>query len=137
MSTKEKSQPAITLYRGFPKTAKFTSSPFVTKLEVRLRLGQVPHTVDVGTPLKAPRGKIPYVAIASDGADEKAAQPTMLGDSALIADRLVRDGVLEDLNAGLSPVEKARDLALRGLLEDKLYWYFVSVFPTELQPLLP
>ncbi len=35
--------------------------------------------------------------------------------------------MLDDLNAKLSPTEKAHDLALRALLEEKLYFYQVGV----------
>ena len=38
----------------------------------------------------------------------------------------MEDGVLEDLNARLSPVERAYDAALTALLEDKVYFYQVS-----------
>ncbi len=49
-----------------------------------------------------------------------------MGDSTLIIKHLVDDGSMEDLNAKLDPVEKSYDLALRALLEDKLYWYQVG-----------
>ena len=39
----------------------------------------------------------------------------------------VEDGVLDELNAKLSPTEKAHDLALSALLENKLYFYQVGV----------
>lgn len=126
----QESKMDITIYRGFLKSNTFTPSSFVSKLEFRLRLGQVPHTVDAGSPLKAPRGKIPYVALSDKGdPDAGAARPTMLGDSGLIASALVAKGVLKDLNAHLTQIEKARDLALRGLLEDRLYWFHVGHLP--------
>lgn len=55
------------------------------------------------------------------------ATPTILADSTLISEKLVEDGVLDELNAKFSPTEKAHDLALRALLEDKLYFYQVGV----------
>ncbi len=51
----------------------------------------------------------------------------VLADSTLIVENLVEDGILDDLNATLSPTEKAYDLALRALLEEKLYFYQVGV----------
>lgn len=51
---------------------------------------------------------------------------TEIPDSSLIISTLVEDGVLPDINARLSPVEKARDLGVRALLEDKLYFVQVS-----------
>lgn len=35
---------------------------------------------------------------------------------------------MADLNAGLTPVQKAQDLAIRTLLEYKLYFYQVSAY---------
>lgn len=116
----------LKIYRGFPVSPTFTTSPFVSKLEFRLRHGQVQHRNEVGTPLKGPRGKVPYVTWSEDDTNKKTASPTMLGDSALITSTLIREGVLEDLNAHLSPSQKAQDLALRGLLEDRLYWLHVG-----------
>jgi len=40
----------------------------------------------------------------------------------------VEEGRLEDLNAKLSPTERAMDLAIRALLEDKLYFYQVRTY---------
>ena len=80
---------------------------------------------------KAPRGKIPYVAISKPDSDSQAATPatfpTLLANSTLIVETLVEDGVLDDLNARLSPTEQAHDAALRALLEEKLYFYRVGV----------
>ena len=91
----------ITLYRGFPVSNKFTSSPFVSKLELRLRQGD------------------------DEGSAEKSPTAQVLGESTLITQELVREGVLEDINAHLSLVKKAQDLALWGMLEDRLYWFHV------------
>ena len=49
----------------------------------------------------------------------------MLSDSTLISDKLVVDGLAQDLNSKLTAAEKAQDLAIRALLEDKLYFYQV------------
>jgi len=49
----------------------------------------------------------------------------MLTDSTLISDKLVVDGLAQDLNLKLTAAEKAQDLAIRALLEDKLYFYQV------------
>jgi hypothetical protein len=46
-----------------------------------------------------------------------------LADSALITRKFIDDGTTEDLNAALLPTERAKDLAVRALLEDKLYFY--------------
>lgn len=124
-------QPDITLYRGWKAPGAYVWSPFVTKLEARLRFAGLSYRSEAGSLREAPKGKIPYVSmIEGDGAGEKSAAPTVLGDSTLITRKLVADGILNDLNANLSPTEKAHDLAIRALLEDKLYFYSVSRCPS-------
>lgn len=121
MAASLKHQPLIVLYRGFPASSAYIWSPFVTKLEARLRFAGLKYRTDQGSFAKAPRGKIPYVEITYEGQQT----PVGLGDSAMIARRLVGDGVCEDLNAGLSPAGRAQDACIRALLEDKLYFYQV------------
>ncbi|KAI1200138.1 hypothetical protein F5X97DRAFT_101598 [Nemania serpens] len=107
----------ITVYRGFKDVGAFVWSPFVTKLEARLRFGGLPYATEAGSPRQGPKGKIPYVDITRGGTK------TTLGDSSLIVAALCADGVLSDLAAPLSKVDRAHDLALRALLEDKLSFY--------------
>lgn len=102
----------LTLFRGSPPTNNYVWSPFVTKLEARLRLASVPYTLGGGSPLNAPRGKIPYVDI--DG--------QMMGDSTFIIKDLVQRGVIKQ-HETVTPVQKAQDLAIRALMEEKVYWY--------------
>lgn len=116
-----KHQPEIVLYTGFEGSGVYTWSPFATKLEARLRFAGVKYQTAAGSPRKAPRGKIPYVTITETDTNE----PTSLGDSSLIIEKLIQDGLIEDLNARLTPAERANDLALQALLEDKLYFYQV------------
>ncbi|KAI0875777.1 hypothetical protein GGS24DRAFT_271781 [Hypoxylon argillaceum] len=111
---------AITVFRGFKGAGAFVWSPYVTKLEARLRFGGLSYDVDSGSPRSGPKGKIPYIEIARPGA---AGTPELLGDSSLIAAALCARGELADLNARLSKTERAHDLALRALLEDKLSFY--------------
>lgn len=113
--------PSITLWRGFPVATGYTWSPFVNKLEARLRFGGLKYRKDVGTPLQAPRGKIPWVQVAvEDKPDET------ISDTTLIIKSFSESGWLPDLNASLSPAEKALDLSVRALLEDKAVFYNVS-----------
>jgi hypothetical protein len=46
-----------------------------------------------------------------------------LADTSLITQILVERCMLQDMNARLSAKEKAQDLAIRALLEDKLFFY--------------
>jgi hypothetical protein len=116
-----KTQPTVVLYRGLPGTGQYVWSPFVTKLEARLRFAGLSYKTEAGSLGKAPRGKIPYVSITRDGAEAQ-----LVADSQVISDQLSEEGQVPELNGKLSPVEKAQDLALRALLEDKLYFYQVG-----------
>ncbi|KAF4217020.1 hypothetical protein CNMCM8980_003988 [Aspergillus fumigatiaffinis] len=110
-----KSSPLITVYRGFPETGCYIWSPFVTKLETRLRFANIRYRTEQGSIPKAPRGKVPYVSI-EDGEQP----PQTLSDSTLITKALIEKGYTGDLNQHLSPTERLHDLALKALLEDKL-----------------
>jgi hypothetical protein len=112
----------LTVYRGFPGTGIYVWSPFVTKLEARLRFARVSYRTEVGSKAQAPRGKLPYLSI-----EEEDSAPHTLSDTTLIVRKLAEDGLIEDLNAKLSPADKAHDLAIQALLEDKLYFYQVSI----------
>jgi glutathione S-transferase len=116
MTTKE--QPTITLYRGFADREKYVWSPFVTKVEFRLRTSNTPYRPAIGSPGGGPKGKIPYVEVAHPNQG-----PEWLSDSSLILQSLSQRGITTDLNAALSPAQKGQDLAIRALLEDKLYFY--------------
>ncbi|RSL41433.1 hypothetical protein CEP53_012758 [Fusarium sp. AF-6] len=109
-----KNIPQITLFRGFGEPGTFTWSPFVIKLETRLRFSGIPYKVGGGSPKTGPRGKIPYIELDTQ---------ERLGDSTFIIKRFIEDGIVEDLNDKLSPKEKAIDLALRALVEDKASFY--------------
>ncbi|GME51029.1 Glutathione s-transferase [Neofusicoccum parvum] len=108
-----------TLYRGWDEPGHYVWSPFVTKVELRLRLAEVSYQIAAGSVNKSPRGKVPYIALSEKG--------EILSDSTLILKKLTEDGVLPDINATLSPAQRAHDLALRALLEDKLYFYHPEI----------
>ena len=124
MASHLKPQLNITLYRGFQGSGIYVWSPFVNKLEARLRFAGLSYRTEAGSLSQAPRGKIPYVALAKTDSDNPTS--TVLGDSTLIIEKLIKDDAVADLNVKLSPAEKAHDLALRALLEDKLYFYQVG-----------
>ncbi|KAK8131780.1 glutathione S-transferase [Apiospora sp. TS-2023a] len=112
MATKS---PVLTVYRGWKDSGKHVWSPFVVKLEARLRFGNLAYRTAVGSPKTAPRGKIPYVEFPSG--------EESLGDSDLIAKALTERGLLPDLNARLDGEGRARDLAVRAMMEDRLCFY--------------
>lgn len=141
MSSTTKHGPELTLYRGWLEPGRYVWSPFVIKLEARLRFAGVRYDTKAGSAREAPRGKIPYVEIRQRGSDSATSAGTVttaavegdgpsssttLADSTLIIKHLVERGILPDINAqASSPTVRAQDLAIRALLEDKLYFYHV------------
>lgn len=110
----------LTLYRGWLSPNQYVWSPFVTKPEARLRFAGIPYETKAGWVRSAPRGKIPYIDISQAG------ETTQIGDSSLIIKDLVDRGILPDINGELDAEGRARDLALRALMEEKLNFYHVG-----------
>ncbi|KAK7942409.1 uncharacterized protein PG986_011522 [Apiospora aurea] len=128
VSTNPPPAPVLTVYRGWKDPGRHVWSPFVVKLEARLRFGGVAYRTAAGSPKTAPRGKIPYVELgtdssASSGAGDDELGGDKLGDSGLIIEALTERGLLPDLNARLDGETRARDLGVRSLMEDRLCFY--------------
>ena len=121
--------PKLTLYRGWPSRGTYAGSPFVTKLEFRFRHANLAYSTEPGSKAAAPKGKIPYVDISRVDDAEGGHPPLLMGDSTLIIQHLSSTGRIADLNSPLSEAEKLQELALRALLEEKLYFYLVSTSP--------
>lgn len=89
-------------------------SPFVTKMDVLMKMSGVPYQSAVGDFRQAPKGKMPF--IVEDG--------VKIGDSTLIRLHLEnKHGV--DFDKHLSPSEKGVAWAVEKMLEDNLYWIIV------------
>jgi hypothetical protein len=124
--SRAESAPKLTLYRGWRSKGVYVWSPFVTKVEFRLRAANIPYSIEGGSTTAAPKGKIPYLCIDGRRTDLKDdGLVDTVADSTIIIRTLVELGLVEDVNAELSPVNRALDLSLRALLEDKLYFYHV------------
>lgn len=121
----DKSSTRILLYRGFPPSNQYTWSPFVTKLEFRLRLAGIAYQNLEGNPTEGPAGKVPYVDISalSDG---QTGQKELVGDSGVIIRTLIGRGAMTDLNSELTVEDKLTDVGIKALFEDKLYFLQVS-----------
>ncbi|RDL30130.1 Uncharacterized protein BP5553_10408 [Venustampulla echinocandica] len=120
----------LIVYRGWLDPGKHVWSPFVIKLEARLRFAGIPYVTEAGSTRTGPKGKIPYIECRglrpsenSSGFQDRPPIDATLGDSTLIIKRLVEWDVLPDINRKISPASRAQDLAIRALLEDKLYFY--------------
>jgi hypothetical protein len=114
-ATKLEDKAPLIVYRGWLDPGNHVWSPFVIKLETRLRFAGISYVTECGSTRSSPKGKIPYIE-CSEGT---------FSDSTLIIKQLVELGTLPDLNSKIPPVARATDLALRALLEDKLYFYHV------------
>jgi hypothetical protein len=111
-------QPELTVYTFDMVPGKYSLSQFGTKLRLRLRHAGIAYTDAMGSRSQSPKGKIPYVRFHGSG--------EFMGDSALIAQRLVAEGKMIDLNVRLSAEDRARDLCIRTLCEDRVYFLMVS-----------
>jgi glutathione S-transferase len=87
-------------------------SPFCMKLECWLRMAGIPFEIRPPDMRKAPRGKIPYVALP-DG--------TRMGDSQLIVEHLTKAHNVT-LDDHLSPSQRATARAVRRMLEEGTYF---------------
>ncbi|MFL5815771.1 MAG: glutathione S-transferase family protein [Bdellovibrionia bacterium] len=86
-------------------------SPFCAKLETYLRMTGVEYKLKGGNITEAPNGRVPYVKI--DG--------KVMGDSTLIIEHLKKTHG-DRLDSGLSPEQKALSQAVKGMVEDHLYF---------------
>jgi glutathione S-transferase len=104
----------ITLYAFGPMWGLPDPSPFVIKTETQLKMAGLTYRTELGGREKAPKAKLPF--IDDDG--------ETIADSVLIRDHLLRKhGV--DLDAGLSPAQRAQAWAIERMLEDHIYWAIV------------
>ncbi|MGI9437040.1 MAG: glutathione S-transferase family protein [Geminicoccaceae bacterium] len=102
----------ITVYAYEPGLGLPSASPFVTKALILLKMAGQPFVIESGgDPSAAPKGKLPYI---KDGVE-------IIADSGLIR-RHLESRYGADFDQGLSPIERARSLALIRLAEDHLYW---------------
>ena len=107
----------IHIYSFPPAYGLPTNGPFSLKLMMALRMAGIPYELSVGDLQKSPKRKIPWIEAGG----------TVMGDSALVLSWLAATRDV-DLERGLTPLERARGLALRVLLEE--HWH--QVFEYEL-----
>jgi glutathione S-transferase len=89
-------------------------SPFVIKTQVQLKMAGLPYRTFKVKPPEAPKGKLPF--IDDDG--------VKVGDSTFIRDYIQWKHGL-DLDAGLSPRQRALAWTVERVVEDHLYWAIV------------
>jgi glutathione S-transferase len=101
----------IRLYQFAPALGLPNASPFCMKVETCLRMMGLPYQAVSAMPMKAPKGKLPY--IEDDG--------ITVADSGMIFDYL-RGKYGDRLDGRLLASDRAIALALRRLMEENLYW---------------
>lgn len=105
----------ITLYTFGPAFGLPDPSPFVTKVEVLLKMAGLAYRTDTTGFRQAPKGKLPY--IDDDG--------EQVADSTLIRGHLENKYRI-DLDKGLSAEQRAIAWAFEKMAEDNLYWALVD-----------
>jgi glutathione S-transferase len=105
----------ITLYAFGPQFSLPDPSPFVTKVDVLLKMAKLPYEIDLKGFRKAPKGKLPY--IKDDG--------ELIADSTFIRRHLETKHKI-NFDRGLSAEQKAIAWAFEKLAEDNLYWAIVD-----------
>jgi glutathione S-transferase len=105
----------ITLHTFGPAFGLPDPSPFVTKVELLLKMAGLAYRSEIGSLRRAPKGKLPY--IDDDG--------TQIADSTFIRLHLEQKYGF-DFDAGLTPAERGAAWAFEKLCEDHLYWGLVA-----------
>jgi glutathione S-transferase len=105
----------MTLYTFGPAFGLPDPSPFVTKVEILLKMAGLPYRTETNGFGKAPKGKLPY--IDDDG--------ERIADSTFIRWHIEKKYAF-DFDRGLKPDERAVAWAFEKMAEDNLYWALVD-----------
>lgn len=103
----------ITLYKFGSVGEALDLSPFCVKVEAYLRLRGLAFEAVKMPPMRAPRGKLPYIELGGE----------VIADSSEIVRRLERHGAA--LDEGLTPTQRARARFIQSALEEHLYFALV------------
>jgi glutathione S-transferase len=104
----------ITLYGFGPGFGLPEISPYVTKTEVQLKMAGLDYRKVRGRPDQSPKGQLPFI----EDAGERVADSTFIR-----AHIEAKYGV--DLDAGLSPAERAQAWTLERMIENHLGWCMI------------
>src|SRR4029079_15117709 len=100
----------ITLESFGPAFGLPEPSPFVTKVEILLKMAGLPYAVDTNGFNKAPKGKLPYITDNSE----------TIADSTFIRWHIETKYNI-DFDRGLSAEQRATAWAFEKMLEEHLY----------------
>ncbi|WP_304170636.1 glutathione S-transferase family protein [Phenylobacterium aquaticum] len=105
------SQPQVTLFGVGPGFGLPETSPYVMKTMVQLAMAGIDYRFAPGDREASPKGQLPYIEDAGD----------RVADSTFIRGHIeARYGV--DLDAGLTPAERAQAWAFERMIENQLGW---------------
>jgi glutathione S-transferase len=104
----------MTLYTFGPAFGLPDPSPFVTKVEILLKMAGLPYRTETNGFGKAPKGKLPY--IDDDG--------ERIADSTFIRWHIEKKYKF-DFDRGLSAEQRAAAWAFEKMAEDQTYWALV------------
>jgi len=90
-------------------------SPFITKVEVLMKMARLAYRTDTSGFRKAPKGKLPYI----DDDGERVADSTFIR-------RHLENKYQVDFDKGLSAEQRAIGWAFEKMAEDNLYWALVD-----------
>jgi glutathione S-transferase len=108
----------IDLYAFAPLWRVADVSPFVTKVDVYLRLAELPYKLvpfSMESFTAAPKGKLPYIVHGHE----------TIADSSFIVDYLKKK-YSDLLDAKLGPSVRAGGHAIKRMLEENFYWVIVA-----------
>jgi glutathione S-transferase len=109
-----------TLYIFPPENGLLSSSPFCAKVEIFLKINNLPYKTVAGNPMKSKKGKLPTL---QDSAGK------MVDDSRFILKHLINKNNLK-IDEHLNAEEKAKGHAMQRLCEESLYFpmlYFTFI----------
>jgi len=105
----------ITLYGHVPAWGIPDLSPYVTSIDLYLRMTGQPYRMVVGLLDKAPKGKLPYI---EDGT-------AVVADTSFILDYLKRT-CGDTLDGRLGTRDEAVRLMLWRMMDESFYWYLIQ-----------
>lgn len=115
----------ITLYTAGPGFGLPEISPYAMKTEIQLQLADLPYEKLPGRREDAPKGQVPWIVDEGE----------IIGDSTFIRAHLEgKYGV--DLDAGLTPEQRAQAWAFERMVENQLGWtgaHFRSLKPANFE----
>ncbi len=105
----------IKMYGHVPAWGIPDLSPYVTTIDLYLRMTGLPYELELGDLGIAPYGKLPYI---EDG-------DTVVADTSFILEHLKRT-YGDPLDGGLDEKEEAVRLMLWRMMDESFYWYLIQ-----------